>query len=132
MLSITGQLKSLIPLNSGVSKAGKQWQKAGFVIETTGEYPKSVAFDLLGERVNMAQQIPLGSMITVNFSVESHESNGKWFTSVRAISISPAATMQPAPSPAASFYGQPGGQTMPPAGQPQPPAPGQGWPYQPQ
>ena len=127
MLSIKGKLVKHLPIENGTSKSGKPWQKSGIVIEYGEEYPKKVAFDLFGERATLANNIPDGTMVMVNFSVESIEYNGKYITNCRAISIGPAAGTQPAPSPAASFYGQPG----PPAGQPQPIAPGQGWPNQP-
>lgn len=120
MLSIKGKLVKHLPYESGTSKTGKTWQKAGIVIEYGDEYPKKLALDLFGERATMANNIQDGSMVTVNFSVESNEYKGKYITNCRAISIGPAGQQ------ASSFYGQP---PQAPASTPSglPPA-GPGWP----
>lgn len=90
MLSVQGKLVKHLLLQTGTSKAGKPWQKAGIVVEYGDEYPKLVALDLYGERATLANSIPDGTMVTVNFSVESNEYNGKYITNCRAFSIAPA------------------------------------------
>lgn len=126
MLSIKGKLVKHLPLENGTNKSGKPWQKSGIVIEYGDEYPKKLALDLFGERATMANNIPDGSMVTVNFSVESNEYNGKYITNCRAISIGPAAQQPTTGQQATSFYGQP---PQTPASTPSglPPA-GPGWP----
>lgn len=114
MLQIKGKLIKILPVETGTSNAGKQYQRGGFVIEHGEEYVKTLAFDLLNDRIALIQPFQIGSMVTVNFVVESYEIKskpGKYFTAAKAISIAPAAGVQPQPqaatAPAGGFYGQP-------------------------
>lgn len=71
-----------LPEATGVSKAGNNWKKREYVLETQETYPKKVHFDFFGER---ADQYPLsvGDDITLSFDIESREYNGRWYTSIR-------------------------------------------------
>lgn len=70
-----------LPEQSGVSKAGNQWKKREYVLETLENYPKKVHFDLFGDR---ADQYPLnvGDEIVLSFDINSREFNGRWYTSI--------------------------------------------------
>ncbi len=48
-LSLKGEITKIAKLETGTSKAGKEWKKLGFVITTEGEYPKDVYFTVFGE-----------------------------------------------------------------------------------
>ena len=129
LLQITGRLVKTLPVEQGTSKAGKTYTKGGFAIETNDEYPKKILFDLMGDRVAIIQPFPIGSTITVNFSIESREtSTGKWFTSCRAISVMPA--QQPTYAAAGYMPQAQGYQPMPQSMQ-QPPQQYQQAPQQP-
>ncbi len=47
-LDITGKILQIMPPTSGTSKAGKDWVKQEFVIETQETYPKKVCISLMG------------------------------------------------------------------------------------
>lgn len=88
-MEITGKLIQLLPELSGESARGP-WVKGGFVIETEGDYPRKVAFITFGEeRVAMAKNIPMGSLVQVTFNPESREFNERWYTDLRASRIQP-------------------------------------------
>lgn len=88
-MEITGKLIQLLPEVSGESARGP-WVKGGFVIETEGDYPRKVAFVAFGEeRVAMAKNIPMGSLVQVTFNPESREFNERWYTDLRASRIQP-------------------------------------------
>ena len=55
-MEITGKIIVALPEQPGVSKAGNQWKKREYVLETLENYPKKVHFDLFGDR---ADQYPL-------------------------------------------------------------------------
>jgi hypothetical protein len=57
-----------------------------FVIETEGEYSKSVAFDLFGgEKVdNFVKYNKVGQRVDVSFDVESREYKGKYYSNINA------------------------------------------------
>ncbi len=82
-MEIKGKIIQVLPLQEGVSKAGNNWKKQEYVLETQDTYPRKVKFDFFGERVD---QFPLaiGDMVTVSFDLESREFNGRWYTDVRA------------------------------------------------
>ena len=100
MASIQGKLQQVLSPVSGEGKNGN-WKYVPIVIQTTGDYPKQVCIEvwdkqdkshyrnaegdyLLGTCVN------IGDIIEVEYSPESRNWNDKWFTSVRAYSISVA------------------------------------------
>lgn len=86
-MEITGRLIKILPETRGESQRGT-WVRGGFVIETDGDYPRTVAFDCFGEdRVAMANNIPMNSPVIVRFNPESREFNEKWYTNLRASSI---------------------------------------------
>lgn len=81
-MEITGKIIQVLPPVTGTSKAGNQWKKREYVLETQETYPKKVFFDFFGER---ADQYPLegGQTIKLSFDIESREYNGRWYTSIR-------------------------------------------------
>jgi hypothetical protein len=93
-MTITGKVTHVLPEQTGTSKAGKDWSKAGFVVEVPGEYPKSVAIETFGDKVTLPQ---VGQDVTVSVNIESREWNGKWFTNVTAWKIDANGASEEAP-----------------------------------
>ena len=86
-LQITGTIKTIGELQSGISKStGKEWKKLHFVVETDGEYAKTVAFNLFGgEKVeNFIKYNKVDQKVDVSFDVESREYKGKYYTDLNA------------------------------------------------
>lgn len=81
-MEVTGKIIVALPEVSGTSKAGNQWKKREYVLETLDNYPSKIMFDFFGER---ADQYPLsvGDEIKLSFDIESREYNGRWYTSIR-------------------------------------------------
>jgi len=92
-MTISGKVTHVLPEQTGTSKAGKEWSKAGFVVEVPGEYPKSVAIETFGDKVTLPK---IGQDVTVSVNIESREWNGKWFTNVTAwkIEVESGATVE--------------------------------------
>lgn len=86
-LSVKGKVEQILKTESGVSRAGKEWKKQDFVIETEEQYPKKVCFTLFGEKVDLLNGVSAGQDIEVSFNIESREYNGRWFTNVNAWKI---------------------------------------------
>ena len=55
-LNISGIVLSILPLQSGTSKAGNQWQKQDFILEKQGQYPRKVCVCLFGDNVEKFPQ----------------------------------------------------------------------------
>ena len=98
-LNISGIVLNILPLQSGTSKAGNQWQKQDFILETGGQYPRKVCICLFGDNV---AKFPLavGQSVTASVDIESREFNGRWYTDVRARNVVYNDQQQGAPAPA--------------------------------
>lgn len=123
-MEIEGKIILDIPMVEGVSKAGNPWRKKEWVLETFGNYPRKVMFNVFGDRIDTVN-LQLGHSYAVSFDLESREFNGRWYTDVRAYA-------------ARELDGQPGMGAAPaaPQGMPQQPQsagyPPYGTPVQPQ
>lgn len=83
MAEITGKIIAVLPTRSGTSARGTQWSSQTAVIETHEQYPKKVAFDVLGDKITEFN-LQVGEEVTVSFDINAREFNGKWFNSVNA------------------------------------------------
>ncbi len=83
-VEVKGTLSDILPLQKGVSKAGKDWEKLEFVIETDDQFPKKICFTLFGDKVSLLNGIKKGDEVEVSFNVESREFNGKWYHTINA------------------------------------------------
>lgn len=83
MAEITGKIIAVLPTKSGTSARGTQWSSQTAVIETQEQYPKKVAFDVLGGKI-AEFNLHVGEEVTVSFDINAREFNGKWFNSVNA------------------------------------------------
>ena len=86
MAEITGKIIAVLPTKSGTSARGTQWSSQTAVIETHEQYPKRVAFDVLGDRI-AEFNLQVGEEVTVSFDINAREFNGKWFNSVNAWNV---------------------------------------------
>ena len=91
-LQIKGKVQQILKPESGVSRAGKEWKKQEFVIETEEQFPRKICFTLFNDKVSLAEGIKEGEEVEVAFNVESREYNGKWFHNINAWKIDKPAT----------------------------------------
>ena len=98
-LNISGIVLNILPLQSGTSKAGNQWQKQDFILETGGQYPRKVCVCLFGDNVDKFP-LAVGQSVTASVDIESREFNGRWYTDVRAWNVVYNGQQQGAPAPA--------------------------------
>lgn len=106
-MEVTGTVVFDLGEISGVSKAGNNWKKHEYVLETSESYPKKIHFSFFGDR---ADQYPLqcGQTIRLSFDIDSHEYNGRWFTSISAWKAEPADNAGTAAAAAVSSATAPG------------------------
>lgn len=81
-------------------KDGSEIVKNVFIGTTQGQYPKKIAFTVMGEDKFNGMGIVVDGTYTVSFDVESREWNGKWFTEAsawKAVRIDGAQGQQRAP-----------------------------------
>ncbi|WP_295729748.1 DUF3127 domain-containing protein [uncultured Muribaculum sp.] len=104
-MEVEGKIILALPEQSGVSRAGNNWKKREYVLETHETYPKKVFFVLFGDR---ADQYPLnvGDEIRLSFDINSREYNGRWFTSIDGWKVEPATAPAAPGAPAPQTYAQ--------------------------
>jgi hypothetical protein len=100
-MEITGKVIQILPEQRFNGRNGEV-VKNTFVIETQGQYPKKIAFSVLGEERFKTMALAVGNTYNVSFDIESREWSGKWFTDVsawRALCVDGQQQAQPAQSP---------------------------------
>jgi single-stranded DNA-binding protein len=82
------------------------FQAREFVIETEGNYPQFVKFQLVQDRCTLLDPFEEGQMIKVHFDLRGREWNGKYFTNLNAWRLEQggANTAPTAPPEAASGF----------------------------
>lgn len=105
-LSITGNLKTLLPVESGVAKSsGKEWKKQQFIVSNNDGYEgkeQIFCFEVFGEEKveSLTKYHKVGDEVTVKFNISTNEWNDKYFTSLSAWRIEKAeGTAIPPPAP---------------------------------
>jgi len=96
-LELTSKLKELLQEQTGNGKNGP-WVKQDFLVETQGEYPKTICMSAWGDQVKTIQGITPGTMIKTSIRIESREYNGRWYTDVRPWKIVVEGAVAPAPT----------------------------------
>lgn len=127
-MDVVGKIIAALPPKSGTSQStGKPWQVNTYVLQTTEQTPKNIAFDVFGaERVEQ-YNLKVGDMVTVSIDIDAHEYNGRWYNQIRAWNVvnhasaqQPAVQQTPPPTPQpGTLFPQPpvqGAQPAPTAG----------------
>ena len=130
--SLKGQIVQVLPVQSGTSQRGNQWQRASYIVEhESGQYPKRMVFDVRDAKIQELN-LQMGEWVTLHFNCDCREypqGSGKFFNSIEAWKVERQGQYQQAPM-------QQGYQQMPQQGyqqqpmQQQAPFPQQGQPMQ--
>lgn len=93
-LKLNGKIKSILPVVSGTSKAGKEWKKQSFVITNNDGYEgreQVYCFEVFGEEKvdNLTKFNKVGDDVSVSFNIGCNEYNNptkglQYFTSLSA------------------------------------------------
>lgn len=85
-LEIKGKIVKVLDTETGTSKAGKEWQKKLFVVETEETYNNIYCFELFNaEKIEaFNSKFKVNDNINVSFNVNTNEWNGKYYTSLSA------------------------------------------------
>lgn len=123
-MDVVGKIIATLPPKSGTSQStGKPWQVNTYVLQTTEQTPKNIAFDVFGaERVEQ-YNLKVGDMVTVSIDIDAHEYNGRWYNQIRAWNVvnhasagqSAAQQAPPPPPQPGTLFPQPPAQGAQPA-----------------
>ena len=94
-LAVTGKITKILAVESGTSKAGKEWKKQGFVIDTGAQFNPEVCFSLFGDdKIAALTSFSEGQDVEVSFNISSREFNGKYYHNIDAWRINAAGAGQ--------------------------------------
>lgn len=110
-LQVKGRLIKVLDALEGVSKAGKEWKKQSFVIDTGAQYNPEVCFEVFGEQKieELIGIISEGQEVIVHFNLSSREWEGKYFHNVQAWKVEGQGAPVPEADPAPAIDDAPAG-----------------------
>jgi|TARA_R110001583_G_scaffold64962_3_gene187907 hypothetical protein len=81
-MQVTGTLIKKLELETGTSKAGKEWQKQSIVIDTGEEFNNIVCVSAFGDKVKDIERLDIDMTINVMCNVYSREYKGKYYHNI--------------------------------------------------
>ena len=103
-----------MPALSGTSsRTGNPWMSQEYVMEIPGQWPRHIVFRIFGEdRIKQFNLRQGEQNVTIQFDIDAHEYNGRWFNEVRCYNVLRSVGQQP-------YQQQPPSGYAPNAAQPQ-------------
>ena len=92
---ITAKLHKVFEIQSKTNT----FQAREFVLETEGQYPQYVKFQLTQDRCSLIDNYKEGDTVKVHFDLRGREWNEKYFTNLNAWKIEAGATASASPPP---------------------------------
>lgn len=84
-MELIEKVLKVMPREEGTSKkTGDQWFSQDLVLITNERYPKEIALTYKGANVKLLDNLKEGDKVKVTFDIESHESKGRYYTSLLA------------------------------------------------
>lgn len=94
MAQLTGKVTRILDEVSGETTNGS-WVRGGFVVESQGDTPHTVAFTTFGDRkAQLVRSLRPGQLVVVNYYPESREFNEKFYTDLMVQTIMLAQSAQ--------------------------------------
>ena len=113
-MELTGRIIAVLAAQSGVSaRTGNSWMSQDYVIEVPGQYPKRCVFRIFGEDRIKQFNIQMNEDVTIQFDIDAHEYQGRWFNDIRAYNVVRGQVPPVAGAPVAGVT--PGASPFPPA-----------------
>jgi hypothetical protein len=81
-MEITGKIIKFLDLESGRSKAGKEWQKQSIILDNGDEFNKEVMVSAFGDKIKQMNKLQIGMTAAILCNVYSREYNGKYYTNI--------------------------------------------------
>ena len=81
-MEVRGKLVKMLDLETGTSKAGKEWQKQSAVIDTGDEFNNIVCVNAFGDKVDKLNKLQEGMTVAILCNVYSREYKGKYYHNI--------------------------------------------------
>lgn len=96
-MDLTGTIIQVMPAQSGTSmRTGNPWMSQEYVMEVPGQWPRHIAFRIFGEDRIRQFNLQQGEQnVTIQFDIDAHEYNGRWFNEIRCYNVLRSVGQQP-------------------------------------
>jgi hypothetical protein len=81
-MEVKGKLVKILDLETGTSKAGKEWKKQSILIDTGGDFNNEVCISAFGDKLEQMHKLEIGMEVSVLCNVYSREYNGRYFHNI--------------------------------------------------
>ena len=105
-MDLTGTITVVMPAQSGTSsRTGNPWMSQEYVMEVPGQWPRHIVFRIFGEdRIKQFNLRQGEQNVTIQFDIDAHEYNGRWFNEIRCYNVLRSVGQQPYQQQAPSGY----------------------------
>lgn len=80
-MKFQGRVVSMGNVQTGTSKAGKDWKKQDVALEEEGaQYPDSLSVTFFNKEINFS----VGDLVDITFNIKATEYNGRYFNNLSA------------------------------------------------
>tara|TARA_R110001583_G_scaffold9802_2_gene45981 strand:+ start:70 stop:396 length:327 start_codon:yes stop_codon:yes gene_type:complete len=84
-MEIKGKISKILPLQSGISNAGKEWKKQEVILKQLDKYETEVCITAFGnEELKKLEGFNIGDTVEVSVNIKSNEFNGRYFTNINS------------------------------------------------
>jgi len=94
-MTINGKLIKKLDIESGISKAGKEWKRQSILVEQNGDYNKEIVIGFFGDKMKQLRDLNEGARVDVSVNIYSREFNGKYYHSIDGYMIAQKTNAQP-------------------------------------
>jgi len=104
-MDLTGTIIQVMPAQSGTSmRTGNPWMSQEYVMEVPGQWPRHIVFRIFGEdRIRQFNLQQGDQNVTIQFDIDAHEYNGRWFNEVRCYNVLRSVGQQPNQQPPSGY-----------------------------
>ena len=81
-MEVTGKLVKILDLETGTSKAGKEWKKQSILIDTGGDFNNEICVSAFGDKLEQMLKLEVGMEVSVLCNVYSREYNGRYYHNI--------------------------------------------------
>ena len=81
-MEVKGTVLRKLSVETGTSKAGKEWKKQSIVIDTGNEFNNEVCVSAFGDKLDQMNKLEIGMEVSILCNVYSREYNGRYFHNI--------------------------------------------------
>ena len=81
-MEVTGKVLRKLDLETGISKAGKEWKKQSIVIDTGNDFNNEVCISAFGDKLEQMNKLEVGMEVSILCNVYSREYNGRYYHNI--------------------------------------------------